>query len=393
MKLAHLGDVATFEGGSQPAKSNFIYEEKRGYVRFIQIRDFKSEKNLTYIPESKKNRLCEEGDILIGRYGASVGQILTGLRGAYNVALIKASPNESLVLRKFFYYYLNSELFQSPLLNISKRSAQSGFTKEEISSFIIPLPSISQQRLTIEKLDKAFIEIDSLEKNLQLKEEKTNQLLQSMLSAAFTNTEEFAMKIVKLGEICELISRGISPTYCDNSDLIVINQRCIRDNEIDLTFSKFHNENLKKVNETKFLKYNDGLINSTGVGTLGRTATFAIENKFRYTVDSHVTIARPKLDQLDPGYFKLMLKSLETKFVELATGTSGQTELPRENLNNIEVIVCEKKEDQRKLAVNILNSFVEIDKLKNQISTEKERISSLRQSILSNAFNFEEKAA
>jgi hypothetical protein len=38
-------------------------------------------------------------------------------------------------------------------------------------------------------------------------------------------------------------------------------------------------------------------------------------------------------------------------------------------------------------------AFAEIDKLKIQISIEKEQISSLRQSILSNAFNFKENVA
>ena len=49
-----LGDICSFQGGSQPPKSQFIYEEKEGYVRFLQIRDFKSDKNVTYIPISKK---------------------------------------------------------------------------------------------------------------------------------------------------------------------------------------------------------------------------------------------------------------------------------------------------------------------------------------------------
>lgn len=85
-----LGDVCDFEGGSQPPKSEFIYEEKPGYVRFLQIRDFGSDKNITYIRHSKKNRLCNENDILIGRYGASVGKILTEKAGAYNVALLSS---------------------------------------------------------------------------------------------------------------------------------------------------------------------------------------------------------------------------------------------------------------------------------------------------------------
>ena len=54
-KIVKLGEICDFQGGSQPPKSNFIFEPKKDYIRFIQIRDFKSDKNFTYIPISKKN--------------------------------------------------------------------------------------------------------------------------------------------------------------------------------------------------------------------------------------------------------------------------------------------------------------------------------------------------
>jgi type I restriction enzyme S subunit len=60
-----LGEVCEFEGGSQPPKSQFIYAAKKNYVRFLQIRDFASEKHVTFIPESEKNRLCRDPDWLI----------------------------------------------------------------------------------------------------------------------------------------------------------------------------------------------------------------------------------------------------------------------------------------------------------------------------------------
>ena len=155
-----LGDVCDFEGGSQPPKKEFVYEEQDGYVRFIQIRDFKSDKNLTYIPIAKKNRLCVDEDILIGRYGASVGQIHRGLAGAYNVALMKTIPNADRLSKGWLYAYLNSSLFQKPLLEVSKRSAQNGFSKDEISDFNLPLPPLSEQQRIVDKLDAAFAEID-----------------------------------------------------------------------------------------------------------------------------------------------------------------------------------------------------------------------------------------
>src|ERR1035437_4201313 len=133
-----LGDICDFEGGSQPPKSQFIYEKKPGYVRFLQIRDFGNDKNITFIPDSKKNRGCEQNDILIGRYGASVGKILTSKAGAYNVALMKTIPNLEVLDRSWFYNYLISDEFQSRLLNVADRSAQDGFSKDDIYGFPVP---------------------------------------------------------------------------------------------------------------------------------------------------------------------------------------------------------------------------------------------------------------
>ena len=87
-ELKALGDVCDFKGGSQPPKSQFIHEPQPGYVRMLQIRDFKSDEKAVYIPITDKTNQCAETDIMIGRYGASVGQIHRGKSGAYNVALI-----------------------------------------------------------------------------------------------------------------------------------------------------------------------------------------------------------------------------------------------------------------------------------------------------------------
>jgi type I restriction enzyme S subunit len=170
-QIKALGEICDFEGGSQPPKSEFIYEEKSGFVRFLQIRDFASDKNITYIPASKKNRICNEDDILIGRYGASVGKVLTNKAGAYNVALMKTIPNLDILDRSWFYHYLISNEFQSSLLNVASRSAQDGFSKDDIYNFPVPIPPLPEQQRIVGILDKVFDGITTAkantEKNLQ----------------------------------------------------------------------------------------------------------------------------------------------------------------------------------------------------------------------------------
>ncbi len=77
------------------------------------------------------------------------------------------------------------------------------------------------------------------------------------------------------------------------------------------------------------------MINSTGEGTLGRAAQvwFVPENM---TVDSHVTIIRPQ-NQLLLFYIGLWGISHEREIEALHTGSTGQTELPRDRVKAMEL--------------------------------------------------------
>lgn len=206
-EIKKLGEVSKFQGGSQPPKSQFISEYREGYVRFLQIRDFKSDKHIVYIPVSTKNRLCNKTDIMIGRYGASVGQILRGKEGAYNVALIKSTPNEKIIDHNFFFLYLNSSLFQQTLMLVSDRSAQAGFSKEDISLFDVPLPPLSEQKQIVSIVDEAFEAIDIAIDNTKQNLTNARELFDSYLNAIFTQKGDGWVN-KRLGDISEVQSGG-----------------------------------------------------------------------------------------------------------------------------------------------------------------------------------------
>ena len=87
-----FGEVCDLIGGSQPPKSTFVHDESDDVVRLIQIRDYKSDKFKVFIPRKLARRFCNKTEVMIGRYGPPIFQILRGLEGAYNVALMKAEP-------------------------------------------------------------------------------------------------------------------------------------------------------------------------------------------------------------------------------------------------------------------------------------------------------------
>lgn len=202
-----LIDVCDFQGGSQPPKEEWAFEEQDGYIRMLQIRDFtQSEKVIPeYIKVSNSTKTCEVDDILIARYSASIGKILTGLAGAYNVAIMRTVPDTSKVQKRYLYYYLKSPYFQNAILNVGSRAAQAGFNKEDLSKLEIKCPALIDQGEIVSVLEKVESVIQKRKQELQL--------LDNLIKARFV--ELFVGKkyeIVKAGSIIKEMRNGVSPS-------------------------------------------------------------------------------------------------------------------------------------------------------------------------------------
>jgi type I restriction enzyme S subunit len=140
-----LDEIVDFIGGSQPPKSTFKYEPTPGYIRLIQIRDYKSDRFLTYVPEGSTKKLCNKEDIMIGRYGPPVFQILRGLAGAYNVALMKAIPT-NVIQKEYLFFLLSSRYVQDIIISNSQRTAgQTGVNLELLNNIEVSVPPITLQ--------------------------------------------------------------------------------------------------------------------------------------------------------------------------------------------------------------------------------------------------------
>jgi type I restriction enzyme, S subunit len=137
----------------------------------------------------------------------------------------------------------------------------------------------------------------------------------------------------KLGDVCDMIKRGIAPKYTDQGGLCVLNQRCVRDHLINFLLARLHDTSKKRVPEERIIRQGDVLVNSTGVGTLGRVAQLRSASTEPVTVDTHVTIVRPKQGMFYPEFFGYMLVHIEGEIESSGEGASGQTELARTTLS------------------------------------------------------------
>jgi type I restriction enzyme S subunit len=210
IKKYKLTDICDFQGGSQPPKKEWSKSKKEGYVRMLQIRDFtQSHKdNVEYVKVSKSLKTCKSDDVLIGRYGASVGKILTGLEGAYNVAIMKTIPHEKVLSKKYLLALLKAPLFQNFILSVGVRAAQAGFNKNDLSKFHVYLPSLDNQKRIAKVLSDCENLIQIRNESIVLLDEFLKSTFLEMFGANPNNPKKWETKKLK-----DVVAPGRIVTY------------------------------------------------------------------------------------------------------------------------------------------------------------------------------------
>lgn len=386
-EIKKLGEVCDFQGGSQPPKSQFIYEPQNGYVRFLQIRDFASDKNITYIPESKKNRYCKEDDILLGRYGASVGKVLVNKAGAYNVAVMKTIPNEAILYKRYLFFYLNTVDFQTRLLNTASRSAQDGFSKDDIFDFPILLPPQTEQQLIVSILDECFAAIGKAKANAEHNLSNANELFENAAQAIFSQKGiDWEEKL--LGEFATF-RNGINYTKGSKGEKIkIVGVKDFQDSywvpDNDLVEVSLDG----KINETDLLKEGDILaVRSNGNPQLiGRTL---LAGKINEKVSHSGFTIRIRLNSkiVNPNYLCHFLKIQQTRKTLVESGNGvGIRSLNQGSLSSLKIPFPKSLKEQEMIIDKVDSIAEQSQKLKDIYQRKINDLEELKKSILQKAF-------
>lgn len=298
--------------------------------------------NVVYITAEKdralRNGKIQRGDIVITTRG-TVGNVAyynqqipyDNIRINSGMLIVRCHEQ---IKSEFLYYVLRGVEFQRQIKQIQTGTAQPQLPKSHFIKMKIIVPTIDVQ----EKIAKILRTIDEkIESNKCINENLLQQAL-AIYKAWFCDyvlsdgVLPESWHITTIDALSSLVTRGIAPKYDDSSNQIVLNQKCIRDHTIDVSLARRHLP--KKINE-KWISKGDLLINSTGTGTLGRVAQVWFDAN-NMTVDSHVTIVRPKAP-IFQSYIGFWGLSHESEIEAQHTGSTGQTELPRDRVKAMEL--------------------------------------------------------
>ena len=385
-EMKELGKVSVFSQGIQVGLKKHISTPKEGYVRFIRIVDYtQNTLDIRYVPDPGEKYYVEEDDIVMVRYG-SPGLIGRGKSGVIANNLFRIKINIENLTNDYLSLFLSQYKIQKYLSSQGSATMPAlNFGQLKTVNVLFP-KSITQQKQIVAILDKAFAAIDNAKANAEQNLQNAKELFESYLQNVFENKgDDWEMKA--LGEICEMIKRGSQPKYTESADgEIVLNQKCIRDHKINLSVARKHDTSKKTINKERYIQLGDGLINSTGTGTLGRVAQVR-ELDFSAFVDTHITIVRPKKEVFYLDFFGWALIYIEKIIQKSGEGASGQTELSRKVVEKLIISYPNEMKQQKKIVQKLDSLSVECKKIEAIYAQKIADLEEMKKSVLQKAFS------
>lgn len=156
-----LKDICVVNQGLQiPISERFLEPGENRYF-YITIQFLKKNEEKTYYIESpNQNVICTKEDILVVRTG-STGLVLTDIEGCFHNNFFKVTPNKSLVLPRYLYYFLNSPKTYRKMRQLAGITVIPDLSHGAFYSIEIDLPNLDVQKNIVEILDLYSSKIDS----------------------------------------------------------------------------------------------------------------------------------------------------------------------------------------------------------------------------------------
>ncbi|MDA4888401.1 hypothetical protein PFZ55_16040 [Streptomyces sp. MS2A] len=278
------------------------------------------------------------------------------------------SLDHEVIDPRYLYSYLRSDAFISQLRAIEHESDMAAYVSlTQQRRLEVTVPPIDVQR-SISGLLGAMDDKIAVNERIAI---TTRELGLALFAHAITASDVVQ---VDVGSASSTLTRGVAPKYSERlDDLVVLNQKCIRDGRANLSPARLTLRD--KVKAPKLLLRNDVLVNSTGVGTLGRVARWTFDSEG--TVDSHISIVRFDESVVDPVCAGFAMLRAQPEIEAMGEGSTGQTELRRAQLGELQITLPNRvQQRQLRPKLEVLEGRAD------QALAENETLAALRDALL-----------
>ncbi len=179
------------------------YEYNPNWYRYIRITDFTKEglldeHNKLSLPiEIGVEYELADGDILFARSGATVGKtfqfrfVSDEEKYCYAGYLIKASPNENIILSDFLMEYTNSIVFENWKNSIFSKATIENIGADKYCVLKIPIPPITEQKEILDFIKTETVIIDTAIAKTEREIELIKEYKEAMIAEAVMGKVNF----------------------------------------------------------------------------------------------------------------------------------------------------------------------------------------------------------
>jgi type I restriction enzyme, S subunit len=395
-EIKQLGDVCGFQNGFA-FKSKTFKETGFPVLRISNIQKDKIDLNkIVFIDTSDYNEdlskyMVKKNDLLIAMSGATTGKI--GFNQTDDIFYLnqrvgKFEPAKELD-KSYLYYFLSTKVEES--LKISAGSAQPNLSTQQIKSFELPFPHLDEQKRIVAKLNQCFEGTDKARANVEKNLQNAKELFQSQLNEIF-NQKGDGWEQKKLGELCEVITKGTTPTSVGfkfiNEGINFVKVESISENGdfIPNKFAYITSECHKALKRSQ-LKRGDILFSIAGA--LGRTG-IVTRNILPANTNQALSIIRLKddADVLKQYLFFALSEGYALDQIEKFKGGVAQQNLSLTQMKSFEIPIPPL--DEQKQIVHKLDELKsQTQSLESNYQQELDALDELKKSVLQKAFNGE----
>lgn len=284
--------------------------------------------------------------------------------------------NQELVLPKYIFYKLQT-------IGI-EHSTHKRYWIQQYSKIKIPIPSISEQKQIVERIEESLSQLDSAVATLKKTKQQLEIYRQAVLKEAFQSLSEYS-PIIEYFYVSSGLTKNskrntlelkmpylrVANVYYDFLDLSVIKTIGVKDNEIQQT--------LLKKNDLLFVEGNGSK------SQIGRVAIWdgSIEKILH---QNHIIKCRPNGSML-PNYALYYFMSYygRNQILKVASSTSGLYTLSANKIRNLQIPYCDLVAQQK--IISIIEEKTSVCKnIEQTVNQTLQQAETLRQSILKQSF-------
>jgi type I restriction enzyme, S subunit len=376
-----LEEICSFTQGVQVPQAEQINIKKNGYIRYLYIRDFFTDKFLCYVKDIYPNKIIKSTEIMVVNTGNTAGEIFMGATGVLSNNSFKIGFDENIVDNNFLFSYLKSDRTQNKIKSFFNSGGQPHLGHNNIGMvpFIFPL------KREQEKIADFLGSTDDLINNLKEQKENLESYKKGMMQKIFSQEIRFkdekgkdfpGWEEKKLGEMGSVRTSNVDKISNPNEkEVKLLNYMDVYKRDHIFASDTFQVVTAKDSQISSCdLKKGDVMFTPSSETSIDIGHSAVIMENLPDTVFSyHVVRFRPKRDLLIYGFSAYAFKSFSfyKKLWRRAQGATRFT-LSLETFNEVSVLIPKSLEEQQKIA-DFLISVDKVIESKQQQITEAEQ--------------------